>query len=131
MLLSMSLMGTAKKLLKFGTLGISSMLVFILISKIIFIKYLPPVRPKLVSKLSVEILLKYVKFEISIIMLIYLWRGLLESLMLICLFICLSHFENQRLKLLNSCLAIFLIKMFLFIKINLFIKRKHKKKNTC
>ena len=37
-----------QNLLKFGTFDISNIPISILISKIIFIKYLPPVRPKLV-----------------------------------------------------------------------------------
>ena len=66
-------------LMKFGTFDISNMSVSILVSKMIFIKYLPPVRPKLVQKLrvpklywkSVQNLLKYGKFDILIITLIY------------------------------------------------------------
>ena len=44
---------TAHNLLKFGTFDISNMSISILISKMIFVKYLPPVRPKLVPKLKV------------------------------------------------------------------------------
>ena len=40
-------------LLKFGTLDISNMPILILISKMIFIKYSSPARPKLVRKLKV------------------------------------------------------------------------------
>ena len=66
-------------LMKFGTFDISNMSVSILVSKMIFIKYLPPVRPKLVQKLrvpkiywkSAQNLLKYGKFDILIITLIY------------------------------------------------------------
>ena len=42
-----------QNLLKFGTFNISNIPISILISKIIFMKYLPPVRPKLVAKLKV------------------------------------------------------------------------------
>ena len=42
----------AQNLSKFGTSNISSMLISILMSKIIFMKYSPPVRPKLVPKLK-------------------------------------------------------------------------------
>ena len=46
--------------------GISNMSISILMSKIIFIKYLPPVRPKLVPKLkSAQNLLKFGTFNIS------------------------------------------------------------------
>ena len=38
---------------KFGTFDMLNMLISILMSKIILIKYLPPVRPKLVPKLKV------------------------------------------------------------------------------
>ena len=43
-------MGNAQDLLKFGRIDISNMLISILMSKMIFIKYLPPVRPKLAPK---------------------------------------------------------------------------------
>ena len=42
----------AQKLLKFGLIDISSMPISILMSKIILMKYLPPVRPKLVPKMK-------------------------------------------------------------------------------
>ena len=42
----------AQNFLKFGTFGISNMSISILMSKMIFIKYLPP-RPKLVPKLKI------------------------------------------------------------------------------
>ena len=45
-------MENAQKLMKFGTFDISNILIPILMLKIIFIKYLPPVRPKLVPKLK-------------------------------------------------------------------------------
>ena len=41
-----------QNLLKSGTSNISSMPISILMLKIIFIKYLPPVRPKLVPQLK-------------------------------------------------------------------------------
>ena len=44
---------SAQNLLKFGTFNISNMPISILMSKIIFMKYLPPVRPKFISKLKV------------------------------------------------------------------------------
>ena len=44
---------SAQSLLKFGTFDISNILISILMSKIIFIKYLPLLRPKLVPKLKV------------------------------------------------------------------------------
>ena len=44
---------STQNLLKFGTLEISNMPISILILKMIFIKYLPHVRPILVSKLKV------------------------------------------------------------------------------
>ena len=40
----------AQNLLKFGLTDISNVPISILMSKIIFMKYLPPVRPKLASK---------------------------------------------------------------------------------
>ena len=43
----------AQDLLKFGTFDISNIPILILMWKIIFIKYLPPVWPKLVPKLKV------------------------------------------------------------------------------
>ena len=43
----------ALNLLKFGKYDISNIPIGILMSRIIFIKYLPPVRPKLVPKLKV------------------------------------------------------------------------------
>ena len=43
---------SAQSLLKFGTLDISNMAISIFISKIIFMRYLFPGRPKLVSKLK-------------------------------------------------------------------------------
>ena len=42
----------AQNLSKFGTSNISSMLIVILMSKIIFMKYLPPARPQMVLKLK-------------------------------------------------------------------------------
>ena len=42
-----------QNLLKFDICGISNIPILILMSKIIFIKYLPPVQPKLVPKLKV------------------------------------------------------------------------------
>ena len=45
---------SAHTLLKFGTFGIWNMPISISMSKIIFIKYLPPVRSKLVPKLKVH-----------------------------------------------------------------------------
>ena len=52
--LSVSTIENAQKLLKFGTVDISNMSVSILMSKMIFIKNLPPVRPKLVPKLKMR-----------------------------------------------------------------------------
>ena len=43
----------AQNLLKFDTFDIPNMPISILMSKMIFIKYLPPVGPKLVPKLKV------------------------------------------------------------------------------
>ena len=43
----------SQTLLEFGTIHISNIAISILMSKIIFIKYLPPGRPKLVPKLIV------------------------------------------------------------------------------
>ena len=43
---------SANNVLKFSTFDISNMPISILIWKMIFIKYLPPVRPKLVPKLN-------------------------------------------------------------------------------
>ena len=40
----------AQKLLKFGTFNISNMRISILMSKIIFMKHLPNVKPRLVPK---------------------------------------------------------------------------------
>ena len=40
-------------LMKFGTFDILNMPISILVSKMIFIKYLPPFRPKLVQKLKI------------------------------------------------------------------------------
>ena len=62
----MSKIKDAQSLLIFGTSNISSMLHSILMLKVIFIKYLPPVRPKKVPKLkSVQNLLKFSTFNIS------------------------------------------------------------------
>ena len=52
--LSVSTIENAQKLLKFGTVDISNMSVSILMSKMIFIKNLPSVRPKLVPKLKMR-----------------------------------------------------------------------------
>ena len=41
---------SAQNLLKFGTFNISNMSISTLMSKMIFIKYLPPVRPRFVPK---------------------------------------------------------------------------------
>ena len=41
---------STQNLLKFGITDISNILISILISKMIFVKYLPPVRPKLIPK---------------------------------------------------------------------------------
>ena len=41
---------SAQNLLKFGTFNISNMPISTLMSKMIFIKYLPPVRPRFVPK---------------------------------------------------------------------------------
>ena len=55
----------AQDRLKFSTFDISNIPVLILISKIIFMKYLPVVRPKLVPKYkSVHNLLKFGTFDI-------------------------------------------------------------------
>ena len=43
---------SSQNLLKFGTIDTSNISISILMSKIIFIKYLPPFRPKLVPKLK-------------------------------------------------------------------------------
>ena len=43
----------AQNLMKFGRIDISNMAISILMSKMIFIKYLPPLRPKFVPKLKV------------------------------------------------------------------------------
>ena len=43
---------SAQNLLEFGTTDVSNISISILMSKIVFIKYLPPVRPKLVPKLK-------------------------------------------------------------------------------
>ena len=51
--------------MKFDTFDISNMGILILVSKIIFIEYLPPVRPKLVSKFkNTQNLLKFGTFDI-------------------------------------------------------------------
>ena len=42
-------------------------------SKMIFMKYLPVVMPKLVPKMKEQNLLKYITFDISIITLVYLF----------------------------------------------------------
>ena len=44
---------SVQSLLKFGTFNISKILILILMTKIVFIKYLPAVRPKLVLKLKI------------------------------------------------------------------------------
>ena len=44
---------SAQDLLKFDTFDISNMTISILMSKMIFIKYLPPVTPKFISELKV------------------------------------------------------------------------------
>ena len=57
----------AQNLLKFGAFDISNIPISILMSKVIFIKYLPPVQPKLVPKLKVRRIywnLAYSIFEI-------------------------------------------------------------------
>ena len=54
----------AQNVLKFSTFDISNILISILMSKVIFIKYLPPVRPKLVPILKIENLLKSDTFDI-------------------------------------------------------------------
>ena len=43
-------MENAHNLFKFGRIDISNMPILIFISKMIFMKYLPPVRPKLVPE---------------------------------------------------------------------------------
>ena len=47
------------------------MSISILMSKMIFIKYLPPIRPKFFPKLKVPRIIEYVTFDISIITVIY------------------------------------------------------------
>ena len=53
---------SAQNLLKSGTFDILNMRIWILISKMVFIKYLPPVRPKIKSTNS---LLKFGTINIS------------------------------------------------------------------
>ena len=58
----------AQSLLKLGSIDISNMLISILMSIIIFIKYLPPVRPKFVPILKVPRIngnLEHFIFQIS------------------------------------------------------------------
>ena len=57
---------SAQNLLKFGTFNISNMPISILMSKMIFIKYLPPVGPSWSKRKSVQNLLKVDTFNISI-----------------------------------------------------------------
>ena len=59
---------SAQDLLKFGTFNISNMPISVLMLKNIFIKYLPPVRPKLVPRLKMLRIywnLAYLMFQIS------------------------------------------------------------------